>query len=59
MAMVLPQILKRLFPGRSGPVRPDREHPPGTEEAPPRSGDETLEKAVEARKQARPNTPDR
>ena len=57
--MVLPQILKRLFPRRSGPDRPDREHPPGTEEAPARSGDEALEKAVEARKQARPNTPDR
>lgn len=57
--MVLPQILKRLFPRRSGPDRPDREHPPGTEEAPARSGDEALEKAVEARKQARPHTPDR
>lgn len=57
--MVLPQILKRLFPRRSGPARPDREHPPGTEEAPPRSGDRVLEDAVEAQKQAQPNTPDR
>jgi len=57
--MALPQILKRLFPKRSGPVRSDREHPPGTESAPPRSGDEALQETVEAQKRARPNTPDR
>lgn len=57
--MVLPQILKRLFPRRSGPARRDREHPPGTEEAPARSGDEVLENAVERQKQRQPNTPDR
>lgn len=57
--MVLPQIVKRLFPRRSGPARSDHEHAPGTEEASPRSGDEALQETVEARKRARPNTPDR
>ena len=58
--MVLPQILKRLFPGRStAGRRPTREHPPGEEAAPPRSGEEALENTVETQKQAQPHTPDR